>query len=444
MLTWFSFGDNFSGSGYGPWLFALYILFVCSLGVVAGLLAGYLIGICFRKNYIPEYLKNFFVLSVIVIGFIVVDSIMHGSGLLMVTVAGIVLANMKYISITDIISFKENLSILIISVLFIVLAAEIDFSLIKEYWLHLIEIFLFLQFVLRPLVVYLCSFMSKTTMAERFVMGMIYPRGIVAASVAALVSVKILTNHPEYRDQVDILVFFVFMIIVFSVIFQSIFTPYISRLLKVTEPESKGFLIIGGNRLGREVAYIFGKHDIDVVIADSSWTNVQICRQMGLNTYYGSPVSTNADMSINLVGLGNMLGLSSSEYVNAVAAIKYRSEFGAQNTHVLRSPQKESYKGVGGIQTNLANLLFDNGIDFNVLAGLFDKGARIKSTNITANYTLDDFLLGNPDALLLFVIYDGGVVDTCYKDKKIRQISYSLISLATETKINKEQLCLDV
>ena len=213
-----------------------------------------------------------------------VDSLMHGSGLLMVTVAGMVLANMKYISITDIISFKENLSILIISVLFIVLAAEIDFRLIKEYWLDLIELFLFLQFVLRPLVVYLCSFMSKTTMAERFVMGMIYPRGIVAASVAALVSVKILTNHPEYRDQVDILVFFVFMVIVFSVIFQSIFTPYISRLLKVTEPESKGFLIIGGNRFGREIAYIFGKHDIDVVIADSSWTNVQTCRQMGLNT----------------------------------------------------------------------------------------------------------------------------------------------------------------
>lgn len=75
------------------------------------------------------------------LGFIISDAIMHGAGLLMVTVAGLVMANMKDIKMSDIVSFKENLSIVIISVLFIVLGAEIDFSLFKDYWLDLIEVF---------------------------------------------------------------------------------------------------------------------------------------------------------------------------------------------------------------------------------------------------------------------------------------------------------------
>ncbi|MDE4940924.1 sodium:proton exchanger, partial [Francisella tularensis subsp. holarctica] len=76
------------------------------------------------------------------------DAIMHGAGLFMVTVACMVMANMKDINMSDIVSFKENLSIVIISVLFIVLGAEIDVSLFKDYWLDLIEVFIFLQFIL--------------------------------------------------------------------------------------------------------------------------------------------------------------------------------------------------------------------------------------------------------------------------------------------------------
>ncbi|QIV95323.1 sodium/proton antiporter (CPA1 family) [Allofrancisella inopinata] len=443
MLSWFVIGGSFSSEVNSIGLFIAYIIFVCVLGIVIGFIVGYLIGVSFKRHYIPEYLKSFFVLAVVVVGFIVSDSIMHGAGLLMVTVAGLVMANMKDIRMSDIVSFKENLSIVIISILFIVLSAEIDFSLVIEYWLSLIEVFIFLQFVLRPLVVYLCTFRSKTSLSERFVMGMIYPRGIVAASVAALASVKIIKTQPELYDEANTLVFFVFMIIVFTVIFQSVFAPFISKLLKVTEPEGKGFLIIGGNRFARELAEVFVKNDIEVLITDSSWTNVQKCRQLGLNTYYGSPVSVHADWSISLVGIGAMLGLSTSEYVNAVSAMKYKYEFGANNTYVLRASQKESYKGIGSIETNLATLLFDEGIDFNVLIERLNQGAKIRSTNITPNYTLENFFVDNTNAIPLFTIDSNGYVQPFFRDKKIKSESYSLVSLRDDNK-NKEQLCLGV
>jgi len=444
MLSWFVIGGNFAGEENGATIFAAYMVFVCFLGVIAGFISGFLIGICFRRHYIPEYLKSFFVLAVVVVGFIISDAVMHGAGLLMVTVAGLVMANMKDIRMTDIVSFKENLSIVIISILFIVLGAEIDFGLFKTYWLSLIEVFLFLQFVLRPAVVYLCAIGSKTSFAERFVMGMIYPRGIVAASVAALVAVKITKMHPELHHEADVLVFFVFMIIVFTVVFQSVFTPVISKRLGVTEPEGKGFLIIGGNRFARELAEVFVKNDIDVVITDSSWGNVQKCRQLGLNTYYGSPVSIHADWSINLVGIGAMLGLSTSEYVNAVSAMKYKHEFGSNSTYVLRTAQKESYKGIGSIETNLATLLFEEGVDFNILIDRLNQGASIRSTNITLNYTLENFFIDNVNAIALFIIDANGYAQPFVKGKKIKLETYSLVSLRDDVKDNKEQLCLGV
>ncbi len=444
MLSWFVIGSNFASGPNGTSMFVTYMVLVCFLGTVAGFIVGFLIGICFRRNYIPEYLKSFLVLAVVVVGFIISDSVMHGAGLLMVTVAGLVMANMKDIRMNDIVSFKENLSIVIISILFIVLGAEINFSLFKTYWLSLIEVFLFLQFILRPAVVYLCTIGSKTTFAERFVMGMIYPRGIVAASVAALVALKITKMHPELQHEADILVFFVFMIIVFTVVFQSIFTPIISKALDVTEPEGKGFLIIGGNRFARELAEVFVKNDIELIITDSSWVNVQKCRQLGLNTYYGSPVSLHADWSINLVGIGAMLGLSTSEYVNAVSAMKYKHEFGASSTYVLRAAQKESYKGIGSIETNLATLLFEEGVDFNILIDRLNQGASIRTTNITTNYNLENFFIDNVHAIPLFILDAKGYAQPFVKGKKIKLETYSLISLRNDTKENKNQLCLEV
>ena len=410
--------------------FVFYILLVCILGVVSGLVFGYLIGICIRRQYIPEYLKSFFVLSVIVVGFILIDSVMHGAGLLMVTVAGIAIANMEEVRIADIVSFKENLSIVIISVLFIILSADIDFSLMEKYWLSLIEIFLFLQFVLRPAVAYICSIGSKNiTMAERFIIGMIYPRGIVAASVAALVAFKLININVDLRVEANTLVFFVFMIIVLTVIFQSLFVPPISRMLKVSEPEGKGFLIIGGNVFAREVAVALAKKDVDIVITDSSWANIQKCRQLGLNTYYGSPVSVHADWNINLDGIGSMLGLSTSEYINAISAVKYGHEFGADKIYVIRATQKESYKGIGSMEGNFANLLFDEGVDHNTVTEKLNNGYKVKTTRITENYTLDRFLDVNTNAIPLFTIEDNGSVIPFKKDRKVKLINYTLISL---------------
>ena len=110
MLSWFVIGGNFAGEPNSIVIFSIYIIMVCFLGTISGFVIGLLVGICFKRNYIPEYLKSFFVLAVAVVGFIISDSVMHGAGLLMVTVTGFVMANMKDIRMIDIVSFKENLS----------------------------------------------------------------------------------------------------------------------------------------------------------------------------------------------------------------------------------------------------------------------------------------------------------------------------------------------
>ena len=139
-----------------------------------------------------------------------------------------------------------------------------------------------------------------------------------------------------------------------------------------------------------------------------------------------------------------MLGLSTSEYVNAVSAVKYKHEFGSNNIYVLRTSQKESYKGIGAIETNLATLLFDEGVDFNLLIERLNQGANIRSTNITSNYSLEKFFIDNTNAIPLFIIDNNGYAQPFSKNKKIKFESYSLISLRDDTNKNKDQLCLDV
>ena len=113
-----------------------------------------------------------------------------------------------------------------------------------------------------------------------------------------------------------------------------------------------------------------------------------------------------------------MLGLSTSEYVNAVSAMKYKHEFGSNSTFVLRAAKKESYKGIGSIETSLATLLFEEGVDFNILIDRLNQGASIRSTNITLNYTLEKFFEDNVNVIALFTLDANGYAQPFIKDKK--------------------------
>ena len=160
-------------------------------GVILGVLAGYLFGQVLRKHWLPDYLRDYAALAMVILVFTIAENVASESGLLAVTIMGVWQANMRDLDIEDILDFKESLTLVLVAGLFIVLAARIDLAALVSLGTGAIVVLLLLQFVAGPLRALLCSAGSELRWQERIFLGWIFPRGIVAAAVSALFALRL-------------------------------------------------------------------------------------------------------------------------------------------------------------------------------------------------------------------------------------------------------------
>ncbi|HFC53826.1 MAG TPA: sodium:proton antiporter, partial [Gammaproteobacteria bacterium] len=360
------------------------------VGFAMGAAAGYLLGLVLRHHLLPEYLHNVATLVVVFGVFAFSNAIAEESGLLTVTVMGIWLANMKQVPMRDILNFKESLSVLLISGLFIILAARIETGQFARLGWGAVALFLAIQFVARPAKVFVSTLGSSLEWRERALLAWIGPRGIVAAAVTALFAMRLQQqNYPG----AELLVPLAFTIIIGTVVVQSATAGALARLLGVAEPEPKGFLIIGANSFARAIGRVLRKHGFRAVLTDTNWAHIKEARvKDGLDTFYGNPVSDYADRHLNLVGMGRMLGLSRQSDLNALASLKYRTEFGRNGIYTLQSSAdvKRSEKlNVSG--EHRGHILFGEDVTYSKLASLMSQGAEIRSTLLTKEFDFDAY-----------------------------------------------------
>ncbi len=241
---------------------------IVGIGLLLGSLAGYLYGIILRRHWLPEFLHSVATLGLVIFVFAVSSSIQHGTGLLAVTVMGIWLANMRDVSLEEILDFKESLSVLLISVLFIVLSARLDFQSFFHLGWHVVFIFLSIQFLSRPLSVMISALGSKLSWPERHLLSWIGPRGIVAAALSALFAIKL---EAAGHSEAGLLVPLTFSVIFGTVVLQSATARFIAIRLGVAEPESRGLLIIGANLVARAIVRALQQAGFRVLLVDSNW-----------------------------------------------------------------------------------------------------------------------------------------------------------------------------
>jgi NhaP-type Na+/H+ or K+/H+ antiporter len=129
--------------------------------------SGYCLGIILRRHMLPEYLHNLITLTILFTTFTMSNHFAHESGLLAVSLMGIWLANMRDVNIAGILDFKENLTILFISGLFIVLAARLDLAQLQILGLTMLLLFVIIQWVARPFSVWLHSLASGLIMVRK-------------------------------------------------------------------------------------------------------------------------------------------------------------------------------------------------------------------------------------------------------------------------------------
>ena len=380
---------------------------IVAIGVLLGGTAGYGFGIALRRHWVPHYLHNFAALGLVCGVFALSDLLEAESGLLSVTVMGIWLTNMKGFELDEILDFKESLSILLISMLFILLAARMDLDRFLDLGWPALTLFGVIQLLARPLNVQASALGSKLSMAERHLLAWIAPRGIVAAAISALFAIQLETaGYPEAAQMVPL----TFMVIIGTVLLQSATAGPIAKWLKVAEPEPRGFLIVGADPLARAIGRALQENGFRVQLADQNWDHVKEAKLEGLPAYWGNPVSEHADRHLSLIGIGRLLALTPNGERNALAAKHYWMEFGANNIFTIGiNPPENGTADAKSAYKHGGQRLFGDTATHEVLAGLLAAGGEVKTTPLTDEFSYADYRQQQDEKRIpLFALDPGG------------------------------------
>jgi len=342
------------GNGLGHIAFVLFKLVFVGAGT--GIAAGFATAYVLRRYLVPDYLVNVLTLITVVCAFVFAESIQHESGLLAVTIMGVWLANTKGLHVEEILHFKEDLSILLISTLFILLASRVDISVIPQYGWQILLLLAIAQFVIRPVNAMLCTVNTDLAFGERLFIGWLSPRGIVAAAVSSVFFIRLQENGVAMSE---LLVPLTFSMIIGTVVFQSLTAKPLADKLGISNPEPNGVLFFGANEIALSLAQALKVHGIKIMLSDTSWSNVRMARQAGFEAYHGNPTSGHASENLDLQGIGKLIAVSSNRDTNALAGMHFRQEFGSSAVFTLEGASDDAlYERFDTANRNRANPLF--------------------------------------------------------------------------------------
>ncbi|TWC29625.1 sodium/proton antiporter (CPA1 family) [Pseudomonas sp. SJZ079] len=405
-------------------------------GSLFGIAGGWALGQVLRRQWLPDYLHNLAVLATVLGIFIASNEVMHESGLLAVTLMGMWLANMKGVDVRHILHFKENLSVLLISGLFILLAARLDLAALLALGPAVLILLAIIQFIARPINVALSTFGSNLNWRERALLAWISPRGIVAAAVSAIFAIRLSESG---HDGAQLLVPLTFAVIIGTVVLQSATARPLASLLKVAEPAPSGFLIVGANPVARAIGKALQQLGCRVLLTDSSWENIRAARMENLPTYFGNPASQHAEAHLDLVGLGHLLALSPAGELNTLASMRFRHEFGATHLFSLASGQESRRTDKHrASDEHRGRPLGSQAMTYPHAASRLSHGAELYSTTLTDTFDWNDYQsLHGVRATLLFARDREGWVHVATPDNSVQpKTGWTLVSLIEAQKEN--------
>jgi NhaP-type Na+/H+ or K+/H+ antiporter/mannitol/fructose-specific phosphotransferase system IIA component (Ntr-type) len=212
------------------------------LGVTLGLVAGYSLTRLLRADLVPDHHVNIFVLAVATLLYGISNALLHESGLLTVVTAGLVIAVLRPQQLTLIKSFKLQLTELAIGLLFILLSAQLDVTRFIEYSGELTLLLLLVLFIIRPLVILLSTTGQGFDTKERLFLSWLAPRGIVAASMASLFSLRLTELGFANAHLLEIITY---AIVGTTVIAQGLSAPWLAVRLGLERRERDVWLLAG-------------------------------------------------------------------------------------------------------------------------------------------------------------------------------------------------------
>ena len=425
---------------------SLLLFFAASIfAVFFGWALGKFTGWVFENGHVPEFLKSPVVFAVVLACFTISDHITHETGLLAVTAMGMTLANMHISSIDDMRHFKENISVLLISTIFVMLTASLTVETLFEIfnW-KIISFVLLMLFIVRPVAIWLSTLGTDLSTNEKILIGWIAPRGIVALTVSSYFASSLIDKGFE---DAGILTSLTFALVFSTVCAHGFSIKWLAKKLDLAIDEQPGIVIVGGSAFSTEFAKTLQDLKIPVLVTDSSWKRLITVRKAGIPFYRGEILSEQTEYYLDMTPYEYLIAATELDSYNALVCTTFVPEIGRNNLFQLSLRNQKGDDLEDLVHTIGGRILFQDHVTWEELNKRVERGDVFRKTNITEKYPFEAYLEERDENnILMFVMKPSGRIEffTEGSSPKIEQGDV-IISLSKRTKeFNKIQEKLTV
>ncbi|SFF02552.1 cation:proton antiporter [Alteribacillus iranensis] len=387
---------------------SLLLFFLASLfAVLIGVASGKVIGEMFERGYVPEFLKSPLVFAAVIGCFTVADEVMHETGLLAVTAMGMTMANVHTASLAEMRHFKENISVLLISGIFIMLTASLDRdTLMQVFDPNVIFYVILMLIVVRPISIWLSTINTELTFKEKALIGWIAPRGIVALTVAGYFE-NVLTESGHLDAPIVTPLTFA---LVFATVCAHGFTlAPIAKKLGLSLEGKPGVLIVGGSRFTTEFAKVLQELDIPVLLTDSSFEQLFSAKKAGVPYYRGEILSEQTEYYLDMTPYDKLIAATDRDSYNSLVATTFVPDFGRNNIFQFSWHVDEKDHPNDLVKRAEAQILFEKGATYEELNQRVNEGYVFRKTKLTKQYTFEQYSKEREKGnIILFVLKQSG------------------------------------
>jgi NhaP-type Na+/H+ or K+/H+ antiporter len=379
----------FAGEGQG-WAAVVQGL-ASAIAVAAGLgwAMGWLVGRAFQRGLVPEYLKSPVMLTLVLLVYVLSNGVQDEAGLLTVTIMGIVVGNMSLPGLQDMKRFKEYITVILVSVVFVLLTATMEADVLRAVSWSSAALVAAILFVVRPAAVMLATTGAGMQWEERVLLAWVAPRGIVAAAAAGVMG-PALAEHGFAGA--EFLLPLVFGVIFATVIAHGLSIGWLGRRLGLASPTRDSVLIVGASPWTVELGRVLRDIGVKVLVADGSWHKLRAARLAGLRVFYGEILSEFADESVEVGHVSAVLAATSNDAYNALVCTALAPDIGHNRVFQLSTGPggDDDPKGVAlGLKGKLA---FAEDAVYEELWRLLVAGWSFSRTRLTESYGREEFL----------------------------------------------------
>ena len=385
-----------------------------AVATVLGLIGGFGLARAFKRGWVPEYMKVPVLFSLLLAVFALSDTVLHESGLLAVTIMGIVIANSNLPSYVELLRFKEHATVLLVSGVFILLAANLDFATLAQLNWRAVAFVLAVILIARPLTVLVSLMGSGVPFKEQLLVAFTGPRGVVLVAVAGLFGERLAELGLPDASLIGPLAF---VLVAVTVVLHGFTLAPVARMLGLTGADTPGVILIGGSAWTTALAETLQSSDVPVLMTDPNFGNLRGARAAGIETFSGDILSEAAEQRLELVSYATLVAATDNDAYNTLVATDLAPEFGRGNVFQITREKSDSARH--HLPATLGGKALGPELTHSGVSKLIQEGWDFGATRLTEEFSAEDWRAASPEAHVFARIDPKGVIKFIRSDEEI-------------------------